>query len=356
MVWRGVRPTSRFPTCAASGGARRGAARHTVAPERAQAAVDHRGGPSSASRAVNAADLALQAHYLALDLYEFWSEHVSNVFWFSIRDPGWRRGAFSPRAVCYCRRRRQARRRGLPVPVRGRARLGRPSDAVGPGPPEPAPWSFSAWPGATGGASRACTRAAAGSSSRMSPLARRCCAPRSGARPVHRGWLGSRVAAWLPGTAGSAGGSADGALHGHQIASAPRRGPELRRRAGVQDRDSPNFEPPAGPGPAQRRSIAPGPARESVGAIAHLGRIRRDSRCDPDASPAPARAMACAPPLASRPGAIRVDWDTPMWVHDESPASCMPPRAPLLITASSAPPCAVSVVGSASDGSAEGTR
>ena len=37
---------------------------------------------------------ALEAHYLALDLYEYWRQHVSNVFWFSIVDPGLAAGSF----------------------------------------------------------------------------------------------------------------------------------------------------------------------------------------------------------------------------------------------------------------------
>lgn len=37
---------------------------------------------------------AVEAQYLALDLYAFWSQHVSNVFWFSIQDPGAAAGAF----------------------------------------------------------------------------------------------------------------------------------------------------------------------------------------------------------------------------------------------------------------------
>jgi hypothetical protein len=37
---------------------------------------------------------ALQAHDLEEDLYEFWSEHVANVFWFTIRDSGLAAGSF----------------------------------------------------------------------------------------------------------------------------------------------------------------------------------------------------------------------------------------------------------------------
>jgi hypothetical protein len=37
---------------------------------------------------------ALEAHYLALDLYEYWRQGVSNVFWFSIADPGVAAGSF----------------------------------------------------------------------------------------------------------------------------------------------------------------------------------------------------------------------------------------------------------------------
>ena len=45
--------------------------------------------------------LAEQAHYLALDLYEFWSQRVSRVFWFLIRDPVVPPGEFTANGGLY---------------------------------------------------------------------------------------------------------------------------------------------------------------------------------------------------------------------------------------------------------------
>jgi hypothetical protein len=65
---------------------------HTVAPNTPKSLwISEFGVNSNPS---DAAALALQAHYLELDLFEFWSEHVSNAFWFSLRDPGLAAGSF----------------------------------------------------------------------------------------------------------------------------------------------------------------------------------------------------------------------------------------------------------------------
>jgi hypothetical protein len=62
---------------------------HTVVPNRPKPLWITEVGSSSAPVGYSpAAGAAQQAHYLALDLYTLWRENVSNVFWFSIRDPG----------------------------------------------------------------------------------------------------------------------------------------------------------------------------------------------------------------------------------------------------------------------------
>ena len=67
-------------------------AEHTVLPRGAKALWITEIGASATPP--TAANFALQAHDLEEDLYEFWSEHVANVFWFSIRDPGLAAGSF----------------------------------------------------------------------------------------------------------------------------------------------------------------------------------------------------------------------------------------------------------------------